>query len=254
MKNVLLALLLSFSAWVSAQEKDKTLPVANEAYDQKNYSDAEADYRISKSKFPNRSVAAYNLGNSIYRQNQGSEAKFAYNNALKNAKTKTQKHKILHNLGNVFMKEKNYGKAVEAYKEALKNDPTDDETRYNFALAKKMQKDNPEKNDPDKKNKDQKNDQKSPDKDKNKDQNQNKDQEDKNGDNKEKNDNNNNNNDPNKNKPNQNNGQPKPNPGGISQDRVQNLLDAVNNEEKKIQEKVNAKKGKGNPVRTEKDW
>ena len=49
-------------------------------------------------------------------------------------------------------------------------------------------------------------------------------------------------------------GQPKPMPGGISKQRLENLLDAVNNEEKKIQDKVNAQKVKGKPVQTEKDW
>jgi hypothetical protein len=33
---------------------------------------------VSNSKFPNRTVASYNLGNAIYKQNQASEAKFAY--------------------------------------------------------------------------------------------------------------------------------------------------------------------------------
>ena len=50
------------------------------------------------------------------------------------------------------------------------------------------------------------------------------------------------------------NNEPQPKPGGISKERLQNLLDAVNNEEKKIQDKVNAKKVKGKPVQTEKDW
>ena len=40
----------------------------------------------------------------------------------------------------------------------------------------------------------------------------------------------------------------------MGKDRMQNLLDAVNNEEKKIQDKVNAKKVNGKPVQTEKDW
>ena len=47
--------------------------------------------------------------------------------------------------------------------------------------------------------------------------------------------------------------QPKPQ-GGIPKERLQNLLEAVNNEEKKIQDKVNAKKVKARPVETEKDW
>jgi DNA-directed RNA polymerase subunit E'/Rpb7 len=41
------------------------------------------------------------------------------------------------------MKEKDYTQAVEAYKDALRNKPSDEETRYNYALAKKMLKENP---------------------------------------------------------------------------------------------------------------
>lgn len=65
------------------------------------------------------------------------------------------------------MKEKDYTQAVEAYKQALRNDPTDEETRYNYAYAKQKLKENPPKNDQNKdKNKD-----KDKDKDKNKDKN-----------------------------------------------------------------------------------
>lgn len=138
-----------------AQEKDKALPKANEEYAQKKFVEAEANYRISNSKFPKRTVAPFNLGNAIYKQNQIAEAKLAYAKALENLKSRPQKHKAYHNLGNVFMKEKNYSAAVEAYKNALRNDPTDEESRYNFALAKQMLKDNPPpKDDRNKDNKD----------------------------------------------------------------------------------------------------
>ena len=36
--------------------------------------------------------------------------------------------------------------------------------------------------------------------------------------------------------------------------QVQSLLEAMNNQEKKVQDKVNAKKVKGVPVRGKKDW
>ncbi len=134
-----------------AQEKDKTLPKANDEYNEKNFVEAEANYRISHSKFPKRIVAPYNLGNAIYKQNQLAEAKFAYSKALTNTKSRVQKHKVFHNLGNVFMKERDYSNAVEAYKNALRNKPSDEESRYNFALAKKMLKDNPQKDDKNKK-------------------------------------------------------------------------------------------------------
>ena len=249
MKNLLLYILLMvFTLSVSAQEKDKVLPDANEEYKQNKFVDAEANYRISQSKFPNRTTASYNLGNSIYKQNQTSEAKLAYAKAIKNAKTKSEKHKAYHNIGNVFMKEKDYTQAVEAYKNALRNNPNDDESRYNYALAKQKLKENPPKNDKkDKKEKDNKNDKK--------------DDQKKDGDNKDKKDGKDDQkkddegkNDPKKEDNSNNKGQPKPMPDGISKERVENLLDAVNNEEKKIQDKVNAEKVKGTPKKTEKDW
>jgi tetratricopeptide (TPR) repeat protein len=246
MKNYILYILLPFSFVVSAQEKDKTLPKANEEYSEKKFVEAEANYRISNSKFPKRTVAPFNLGNSIYKQNQIAEAKFAYAKAIENIKTRPQKHKAFHNLGNVFMKEKNYTAAVEAYKNALRNNPSDEETRYNYALAKQKLKENPPKDD---KKKDKKDDKKDGEKEKKDDKSdKEKDKEDDKGKDKpadkgEKKDD----------KP-QDDGKPKPMPGGISKQRLENLLDAVNNEEKKIQDKVNAQKVKGKPVQTEKDW
>jgi hypothetical protein len=146
----------------------------------------------------------------------------------------------------VFMKEKNYTQAVEAYKEALRNKPSDEETRYNYALSKKMLKENPpkdDKKDKDKKDKDKdkdKKDQDKKDKDKKDDKGDDKDKDKKDGKNKD-------------DKP-EDQQKPKPKPGGIPKQRLENLLDAVNNEEKKIQDKVNAQKVKGKPTQTEKDW
>lgn len=254
MKNYILYILLTFSFAISAQEKDKTLPEANEQYSQKKFVDAEANYRISHSKFPKKSDPSYNLGNAIYKQNQNSEAQFEYEKAIKNAKTRVQKHEAFHNLGNVFMREKNYSEAVEAYKNALRNKPSDEQTRYNYALAKQKLKENPPKNDKKKdKNKDKKDDKKKDDKNKDKkndkkDGDKNKDKKDDKGKDKEKPKDGKNDNKPG------DNGQPKPKPGGISKQRLESLLDAVNNEEKKIQEKVNAQKVKGKPVQTDKDW
>ncbi|WP_309642252.1 tetratricopeptide repeat protein [Flavobacterium sp.] len=250
MKQLLLYSLFFLSLATFAQETEKHLPKANDEFEAKKYDDAEADYRISLSKTRKNAIASYNLGNSIYRQNQAGEAKYSYLKAIENASEKSQKHQAFHNLGNVFMKEKNYTKAVEAYKNALRNNPNDDESRYNFALAKKMLKENPPKDDKKDKKKDKKDDKKDKDKDK---------KDDKKDQNKEKEKDKENNKEGDKDKKddkgnNDKQNQPKPKPGGISKERLQNLLDAVNNEEKKVQDKVNAKKIKRKPVQTEKDW
>ena len=146
------------------------------------------------------------------------------------------------------MNEKDYANAVEAYKNALRNDPKDNETRYNYALAKKMLKENPPKKDDDKnkdKDKDKKEDKKDkpdPKKDEDKDKKDNKDKDkDKKPDGKDKDD--------------KGEGdKPQPQPSGPNKQRIQNMLDAVNNEEKKVQDKVNAQKVKAQTSKNGKDW
>ncbi|WP_317044687.1 tetratricopeptide repeat protein [Flavobacterium cyanobacteriorum] len=202
---------------------------------------------------PTKAAASYNLGNAIYRQNYAGEALYAYSKAITNAKSKTEKHMAYHNLGNTYMKEKKYQAAVEAYKNALRNNPYDEETRYNYALAKKMLKDNPPPPEKQDKNKDKQKDKnqqpnepkdqqnKDSGKDNEKDKNNKGDQKDKGQDEKEKQD---------KSGGNQEQqGQASP-----SKQRMENLLDAMDNEEKKVQDKVNASKAKSRPVRQEKDW
>ena len=247
MKKIFLYSLILISLLAKAQEKekDKDLPKGNNSFVEKKYADAEVEYRISESKSPKKSIASYNLGNAIYRQNQAGEAKYHYAKALKTAKTRTEKHQAFHNIGNTFMKDKDYSNAVEAYKNALRNNPADEETRYNYALAKKMLKDNPPKKDG-----------KDKDKDKNKDKDKDKDKKDdkKDGKDKDKDKKDGDKNKDNKDNKDQNQGQPKPQPGGISKQRLENLLDAVNNEEKKVQDKVNKQKVQANPKKAEKDW
>jgi tetratricopeptide (TPR) repeat protein len=240
MKKIILYNVFLFSVAIFAQQKkDFALPDGNDQFAKKQFAQAEAQYRISKAINAKRATASYNLGNAIYKQNQAGEAKYAFAKAIEVAKDKQQKHAANHNIGNVFMKEKAYDKAVEAYKNALRNNPKDEETRYNYALAKKMLKENPPKKNDNKKDKN---------KDKNKDKKDDpkqdkKDDKPKDGDDK--------NDDKGKPKEDQN---PQPKPGNVPKDRLQNLLDAVNNEEKKIQDKVNAKKVKGKPVENQKDW
>lgn len=237
-KIIYILFLITFVA--NAQEKDKNLPKGNEDFQAKKYADAETEYRLSQAKFAKKAQSSYNLGTTIYKQKQSSEAKYQFQKAIVDAKTRPEKHKAFHNFGNTLMNEKNYQGAVEAYKNALRNDPSDEETRYNYALAKKMLKENPPKKD----------DKKDDKKDKNKDKDKKEDKKDE--PKKDKKD------DPKKDegdkKDKQDEGQnPQPKPNDVSKQKIENLLNAVNNEEKKVQDKVKAQKVKA-PVKNEKDW
>ncbi len=277
---------ISFASFAQDKEipKDqKYIYNGNNQLEQNNFVNAEAEYRNAISENPTNSVSKFNLGNAYFKNNKTKEALARYHQAQKVAETKADKHKAFHNIGNGYMQQKNYDKAIEAYKNALRNNPTDDESRYNLALAKKMkeEQDKEDEKNKDKQNKDQNKENKDKDKDENKEDKNKNDQDsdkkddegkqddkkdsDKKGDEeKDKKQDDKGDQDENKEKQNeqkQNDAdqkkeeQPKqPQPGQLSPQQVQSLLDAMNNEEKKLQEKINAKKAKGVPVKNEKDW
>ena len=139
--------------------------------------EAEKSYRKALSLSPEKPEALYNLGNTHFLDKQYDEASQRFFQTQKFATTKEAKHLAFHNMGNVYMQKKEYKKAVEAYKNGLRNNPSDDETRYNYALAKKLlENEKP----PEEQEKDNKKDQKDQqEKDKNKDKNQQGDQENK---------------------------------------------------------------------------
>src|SRR5690606_16418323 len=126
------------------RETNKLLKIAEEDLSENDFASAEASYRKAVAKNPDNVTAKYNMANMYYGKEKPSQAASRLNQAAKIAETKEDKHKIYHNLGNSFMEQKKYKEAVEAYKNALRNNPKDEETRYNYALAKKMLEENPE--------------------------------------------------------------------------------------------------------------
>lgn len=255
-------------AQLRAEKKSNDLVYeGNMLIDEDKFISAEKEYRRAISKNPTSVAGSYNLGNSYFKKGSYEEALYRQQQAAKMATEKNEKHKAFHNIGNILMKNKKCKEAVEAYKNALRNDPTDDETRYNLGLAKEcaeQQKDDQpdenqerdkkdekkdqdkDQNDQDKDNKDQQDQENQDNKDKKDEQ---KDQDKKEGDDEKDQEN------PQDDKGDQDqNQQQQPQPGKLSPQQIKNLLEAMNNHEQKVQEKVNAEKQKGVKVKTEKDW
>ncbi|MDP2525991.1 tetratricopeptide repeat protein [Maribacter dokdonensis] len=281
--TILVLLLVCFSSFaqeVDEKEKEKALRLStnltwdgNKALSEDNFIAAEVDYRKAISKSPDNSAAPYNLGNAYYNNETYNEAFSRFKEAGETSTSKADKHKAYHNMGNVFMKRKDYAKAVEAYKEALRNDPTDEETRYNLALAKELLKKDQDENkqnqddkDKDKKDQDENKDQDKKDEGENedkKDQGEDGDKGDEGDQDEEKKDDNSEGDGDNKSdqqkKPEQGDGeneqnQQQPRPNQLSKQQVENLLRAMQNAEKKVQDKIDAKKVKGAKIKNEKDW
>ena len=239
---------------------------ANEELSEDDFVSAEANYRRAMSKSGENAVAPYNLGNAYYADGSYGEAFGNFKAAGERAAEKDKKHRAFHNMGNVYMQQKDYKNAIEAYKEALRNVPDDEETRYNLALAKELlEKDQDQNQDNQDEDQDEQENQDDQEQDQNQDQNegeneQNQDQQqdqqqdgdsekedNKEGDGSEKQEQDR--------KPNEEGQEQKqPRPNQLSPQQIQNLLQAMENEEKKVKEKIDAKKVKGAKVKTEKDW
>ncbi|MBW1294029.1 tetratricopeptide repeat protein [Aquimarina litoralis] len=288
MRNLLIILLCFQFGITFSQEEDREEIIAeadrfvangNEVLVKDgNFPKAEGEYRKAISKNPVDPTAKYNLANAYYNTEKYDEANQRYVEAAKTATSKAEKHKAFHNQGNTFMEQKKYKEAVAAYKNALRNNPKDDETRYNLALAKKMlekqqnedkggdkdqnKDENKDKENKDKKDGDNKEDKKEggDDKDQKGDEGENK-KDEKGKDKEDKQD------DPNEDgkekkkdqkegdgKPEEKKQQPQQAQGQLSPQQVKSLLEAMNNEERKVQDKINAKKAKGAKTKTEKDW
>lgn len=279
-RYMLLVFLFSGLA-VQAQEKpeklkkrsDRFIAEAQDFLEENEFAAAEASYRKAISVDPSNTDAKYNMGNLYHNKERSVNAEQRLKQAAEIAATKEEKHRIYHNLGNTYMQQEDYEQAVEAYKNALRNDPTDDETRYNLALAKrKQEKQGQQQNDDDQsksggdndkekkdqqqeqnqdgeggddKNQDQKpNDKGENEKDK-KEGDKNKDQDKQEGE---------------PEKKDQGEGekqkqqQQRPAQGQLSPQQIKSLLEAMNNEERKVQDKINAEKARGVKLKTEKDW
>ena len=130
----------------------------------KNLIEAETLYRKSISKDSLNIKASYNLGNSFYRNELKQEAINQYKSSIKKAKSKETIHKSFHNLGNIYMQNEDYQNAVNSFKNALLNNPSDDETRYNYVLAKELLKNQQKDNKKDDKKDDKKDEKKKDDK------------------------------------------------------------------------------------------
>ena len=209
----------------------------------KNFQEAEKNYRTAIGDSLSDLKATYNLSNKYYDEGLFDEAIARQVQATKLAINNKEKHKAFHNLGNSLINKEMCSEAVLAFKNALRNNPNDDETRYNLALAKKCEEDQNKENENKEDNQDKDNENKDDQKEDNQDKdNENKDDQKKDSQNKE---------DQKKNKPseNKNNKQSK-----LSPQQIKNLLKAMENAEKKVQAKVNDKKQKGTKVVSEKDW
>ena len=142
-KQVATIFLLLMAMTAAAQTDRQYIRQGNKQYRMGDFANAEVSYRKALEKNKRNSQAMYNLGNALMAQNQDSAAIMQFNEAAKAEQNTLRKSKAFHNVGFICQRHQMYGDAIEAYKQSLRLNPKDDETRYNLALCKHLQKKQP---------------------------------------------------------------------------------------------------------------
>lgn len=244
----LLLLMLMTTSGVFAQQPNDLISKGNTLYDAGKYGEAEMTYREGQAQGADAFISGFNLGDALFKQERFEEAANAFQSLPKLTDDKEQKAAAYHNLGNSYLKAQKFQESVDAYKQSLRNNPKDLETKYNLAYAKRMLQQEQEQQ---QQQQDQDQDQENKDDQEKQDQQQQQDQkQDENKDDEQKQDR-----QQQQDQKQDQEQQEQPKEGEISKEDAERMLDALNQDEKKIRDRLEDQKvKKGVRGNVEKDW
>lgn len=241
----LIALCLAGASYAQKTDRD-FVRRGNKLYADSMFVKAEVEYRRALDVNPKSMEAMYNLGNSLLMQQKAQEAMQQFANAAslieaneKNIATtaegKEQLAKIYHNMGVIMQSSKQLDACIEAYKKSLRNNPADHETRYNLSVALKQKQQQQQQQ--------QQNQDQQQQEEEKKEQEQQQDQQQQNQQNQEQ-----------QQEQEQQQQQQQQQQNEMSQENAEQMLKAIMQDEKDVQEKVKKAMQEVQPRRFEKDW
>ncbi len=272
-----LGMVFGIGTSVFAQQERKIIREGNDLFHKNDFEKAEVEYRKALEAKDDSYAAAFNLGDALYKQKKYEEALKQFEKLAVDEKDKERLGELYHNIGNTFLAMNKPEESIAAYKQSLLNRPTSQETKYNLEFARQQlqQQQQQQQN----QNQDQNQDNKEQNQNNQQQQNQNQDQQqnqqNQNQQNQDKNQQEQNKDQQNQNKDKQDQqkdqqqGQDKqdqnqqqqqggePQEGKISKEDAERLLEALENDEKETQEKVQKQKAEvqqAKKMKIEKNW
>ena len=223
-----------------AQPDKRDVRRGNREFAKQRWSAADISYRKALMADSTSVAANYNLASVQYRQEDYQGAAQSLQRIQQTAPLTAHGADYFFNVGDVALQAKDYKTAVEAFMQALLRNPGDLEAKENFIYARKMMENQQQNQDQDQ-NQDQQNQDQNQDQQQNQDQNQNKDQQDQNQDQQDQNQDQ-------QQQPEQQDQQdqqqqqPQEARGELSPQQAQQILQAMQDQEKETQDKVKKEK------------
>lgn len=244
MKSIVLhsILLMIMTTSVLAQSNLQNIREGNEAFRDNKYVKAEQEYRKALGQEQGAFESAFNLGDALYRQGKYEEASKYFQAAANKTEDKDLKAKAFHNLGNALLKNQKLNESLGAYKQSLINNPKDDETRYNYAYTKQMIQEQEQQQQEQEQNQDQEQQEQEQQEQQQQEQKQQEKQEQEQQEQQQ------------QQEQEQQEQQQQQKEQQVSREDAERILEALNQDEKQLQEKLKKKKGKKTKINIEKDW
>ena len=248
---LLVLALLAVDAAAQQYPERRQVRKGNRAYEKGNYQDAAGRYMRALGADPSSFEAQYNLGNALHRQEMYDQAAQVQQQAAADSlAAPVDRAQAFYNLGNTQFRQQKYAEALESYKNSLRLNPDDPQAKFNYAYVKKLLDDQNQQNQDNKDNKDNTDNKDDQNQDQQNGQNQQNPQEGQNdpqegdgqGDDQQQDGR------PDK----EQEGEGRPQPAGISPSEQERMLDAIQAQEDRTQEKLKEKAGA--VVRLKKNW
>jgi tetratricopeptide (TPR) repeat protein len=118
-----------------SQTDRKYVRKGNRDFNEKNFQQAEIQYRKALEKNAQSVGADYNLGNALYRQKQFDAAASRYSTLAEKDKNKNSLSQEYYNLGNALYNSGKYKESIEAYKNSLRVHSGDMDAKHNLQMA-----------------------------------------------------------------------------------------------------------------------
>ncbi len=255
------ALCAGWGGTASAQRMPERSAVrsGNRQFNKGNYEESIERYGKALRFAPESFEAAYDLGNALYKAERYDQAEQTIRQAAADTlRTEKECAEAFYNLGNAQFRQKKYKEALESYKQSLRLDPSDMEAKYNYAYTKKLLDDqqnggggqDQQQNQDQQNQQDQQNGGNSDNKENKDDGRQDPQQNDSSDE--QQNDPQQQPSDPQQGDDDERQGEPQPVPAGISEQEQEQMLDAIQAQEDRTQEKLKEKRGV--VVRGGKNW
>lgn len=128
---IILLLISCFTQVGIAQSRHMLLRDADEAYKNQDFESAESGYRKAKSLSPDVQ-ALFNLGNAAYNQGKFEEAAKYFDEAAAASSTEEIRSNALYNKANALYQQGDLKNALDNYKSTIRINPSDTEARENY--------------------------------------------------------------------------------------------------------------------------